>query len=163
MALPQIGTRVPDVRLPLLSGGTMDLAERLKGGEVVLAFFKVSCPVCQFAFPFLERIHRAQGEGGARIIGVSQNDEASTRRFVATYGISFPVGLDPEGRYPASNGFGLTHVPSTVLIGINGEVQLATAGFDKAHYEALARSVAGNERARSPFDGESGIPEVRPG
>ena len=28
-------------------------------GPVVVAFFKVTCPVCQLTFPFLERIHQA--------------------------------------------------------------------------------------------------------
>ena len=47
------------------------LAVRLKQGPVVLAFFKVSCPVCQFTFPFLERLSKTSG---LQVIGISQDD-----------------------------------------------------------------------------------------
>ena len=36
-------------------------------GPVVLAFCKVSCPICQLAFPFIQRIHQFYGDSNARI------------------------------------------------------------------------------------------------
>src|SRR6266705_4019217 len=51
------GSRAPDFRLPRLYGGVSALAELAAKGPVVLVFFKVTCPVCQMALPFLERIH----------------------------------------------------------------------------------------------------------
>ena len=72
--LLQSGSRAPDFRLPLLGGGETTLTEILARGPVLLAFFKISCPVCQLTFPFLDRVHAAALPGGLQIYGVSQND-----------------------------------------------------------------------------------------
>ncbi len=72
------GSRAPEFRLELLSGGAATLTDILTGGPVLLAFFKISCPVCQLTFPFLERIHAA---GAVRIFGISQDDAEETREF----------------------------------------------------------------------------------
>ena len=39
------GSRAPEFRLELLAGGAATLAEILTGGPVLLAFFKISCPI----------------------------------------------------------------------------------------------------------------------
>ena len=39
------GAAVPDLRLAVLGGGEVSLRDE---GAVLLAFFKISCPVCQF-------------------------------------------------------------------------------------------------------------------
>src|SRR5208337_2826206 len=49
------GTKAPDFSLPALDGGKFSLQDALQKGQVLAVFFKVSCPVCQYAFPFFER------------------------------------------------------------------------------------------------------------
>ena len=49
----------PDFTLPTLEGQKVSLKQLLQHGPVVLAFFKVSCPVCQYAFPLYERLSQA--------------------------------------------------------------------------------------------------------
>ena len=67
----------------------------------VLAFFKISCPTCQLAFPFLERIHSSGT--GLEFTGISQDDDAATEQFLKRYGITFPVRLDrASAGYPES-------------------------------------------------------------
>ena len=73
------------------------LRDELARGPLVLAFFKVSCPTCQYAFPFLERLDRAYGHKGVRIIGVSQNEPKHTADFAKEFGVTFPVLLDETG------------------------------------------------------------------
>ena len=98
--LLEAGTRAPDFRLEMLPGGEITLAEILAGGPALLAFFKISCPICQLTFPFLERIHAA---AALRIFGISQNDAAETREFNREFGVTFPTLLDSEERgFPAS-------------------------------------------------------------
>ena len=66
----------------------------------MLAFFKISCPVCQLTFPFLERI---QPPGHRGFIGISQNDAADTREFNQEFGVTFPILLDSEDEnFPAA-------------------------------------------------------------
>src|ERR1035437_1485733 len=95
------GSPSPDFHLAPLGGGNITLAEILAGGPALLAFFKISCPICQLTFPFLERIHAA---GTLRIYGVSQNDARDTRDFNEDFGITFPTLLDTgESGFPASD------------------------------------------------------------
>ncbi|HXJ42691.1 MAG TPA: redoxin domain-containing protein, partial [Bryobacteraceae bacterium] len=75
------GQRAPDFRLAGLDNGEHTLVELLKGGPVFLAFFKVSCPTCQYTLPFLERMYRGLGEGAPRMFTVSQDDPEATREF----------------------------------------------------------------------------------
>src|SRR5580700_1454155 len=97
------GTRAPDFRLPPLDGADVSLQELLTRAPVLLAFFKVTCPVCQMTFPFLERLHAA---GALPIYGISQNDPADTRDFNREFGVTFPTLLDTEDRgFPVSNDY----------------------------------------------------------
>ena len=53
MAALNAGVLAPDFTLPTVQGGQVSLRQALAKGPVVLVFFKVSCPVCQYALPFL--------------------------------------------------------------------------------------------------------------
>src|SRR5438309_11788178 len=118
------GSQAPDIKLPTQSGGEFTLSEVRKKGPVALAFFKVSCPVCQMAFPFYERLHQAYRGKNVQVIGVSQDSAADTAAFAKQYGITFPITLDDTKRYPASNAYGLTNVPTLFLISPHGEVEM---------------------------------------
>ncbi|HMH78693.1 MAG TPA: redoxin domain-containing protein, partial [Candidatus Acidoferrum sp.] len=50
------GNVAPGFSLKSIDGKEFALGSALQRGPVVLAFFKVSCPVCKFTFPFLERV-----------------------------------------------------------------------------------------------------------
>jgi peroxiredoxin len=78
--------------------------------------------------------------GAPRIIGVSQDDAAKTQVFAEKYAPSVTMLLD-EGRlgYPASNAFGITHVPTVFVTEVDGEISAAWTGFSKADMEALAQ------------------------
>src|SRR6185437_10982265 len=120
------GAKAPSFDLDDLAGGRRSLAEILQRGAALLAFYKISCPTCQFTFPFLERISR----GSLQVIAISQDDERCTSRFQSAYSLSMPMLLDPEDEdYPASNAFGISHVPSLFLIEQDGRVSLAASGF----------------------------------
>src|SRR5260370_24482209 len=56
-----IGNTAPVFSLKGLDGKDYSLPTLLKRGPVVAAFFKISCPVCQFTFPFLERLYKRYG------------------------------------------------------------------------------------------------------
>src|SRR5579872_5729324 len=96
------GKRAPDFELKTLDGNQFSLADSLAAGPVVLAFFKVSCPTCQYAFPFLERLYKAYGNKGITLVGVSQNDSKDTAAFAKQFGVTFPILLDDTNRYPVS-------------------------------------------------------------
>jgi peroxiredoxin len=132
------GATAPDFSLPALDGGNVSLSSAGGGKPVLLVFFKVSCPTCQFALPFLERLHRSQP--AAQVFTVSQNGPADTREFNEHYGLTMPSLLDPEeGGYKVSNAYGLTHVPSLFLVEPDGRISFASDGFSRPELEALGR------------------------
>jgi len=142
MAALASGTKAPEFELKSLDGKSFSLREELSHGPVVLAFFKVSCPTCQYALPFLDRLHRAYGQKGVKVIGVSQNDAKETAAFNKQFGVSFPVLLDDMNRYPVSNAYGLTNVPSIFWIAQDGEIEISSVGWVKADFDAINRKMA---------------------
>jgi peroxiredoxin len=137
-----MGTKAPEFELKTVDGKKFSLGDELVRGAVVLAFFKVSCPTCQYAFPFLERLHKAYGNKGVALVGVSQNDAKETAAFCKDFGITFPMLLDDTRTYPVSNAFGLTNVPSIFWIDQDGEIEVSSVGWVKADFEAINRKMA---------------------
>jgi peroxiredoxin len=142
MAALTAGTTAPDFALQTMDGKQFSLREALARGPVLAAFFKVSCPVCQYAFPFLQRIYKAYGGKNVAIIGISQNDKKETAAFAKEFGISFPIALDDTKTYPASNAYGLTNVPSIFWIAPDGEILIASVGWERKDVEAMNRKAA---------------------
>ena len=129
------GSRVPDVRLKLLSGGEATLWQITTPRPALLAFFKISCPVCQLTFPFLERLHAA---GTLAVYGISQNCALDTREFNQDFGITFPALLDDQDSgFPASNAFGISSVPTLFLVEPGGAISHVIEGWRKKEMEWL--------------------------
>src|SRR5881398_1498083 len=112
MSTVAAGKTAPSFNLASTDGNAYSLRDSLARGPVLAAFFKVSCPTCQYALPFLERIYKAHGNKNMTIVGVSQNEKKDTASFIKEYGVTFPVLLDDTHTFPASNAYVLTNVPS---------------------------------------------------
>ena len=135
------GSSAPDFTLPTIDGKQFSLKEALSKGPVIAAFFKVSCPVCQYAFPFLERIYRNSGNKGATIVGISQDKQRDTNAFMKEFGITFPVLLEDPTSYQTSNAYGLTNVPSVFWIAPDGEVEISSVGWSRPDIEEIYRKI----------------------
>ncbi len=136
-----VGAPAPEINLLSTKGTKFSLQEALKRGPVLAAFFKISCPVCQFTLPYLERIYKAYPGSAVTIVGVSQDEQNYTEEFAREYGITFPLLLDPVDHYPASNAYDLTNVPSIFFVSA-GEVKLSIVGWDKRDMQRLSAEVA---------------------
>jgi peroxiredoxin len=144
------GDLAPDFFLSDLEGDTHTLTSCLGSPKIVLAFFKISCPTCQLTFPFLQRA-AAQG---LRVFGISQDGLEGTELFRLRFGLGFPLLLDPEeDNYPASNAYGIHHVPALFVVGAGSEILERIEGFDR---DALARLGV-------PFFPDDKVPPHRPG
>jgi peroxiredoxin len=160
----EVGRKAPQFSLKALDGKQYSLDSLLEHGPVVAAFFKISCPVCQFTFPFLQRLsERFAGKNGS-IIGISQDDARNTKEFNREYGVTFPTLIDEDG-YPASNAYGLTNVPTIFLIDRDGTIKVNSTGFDKAALEQIARELSQRQKvAVLPlFRSDEVIPAYKPG
>jgi peroxiredoxin len=158
------GASAPNFELPAIDDQRHSLKEALRDGPVLAAFFKVSCPTCQFTFPFLERIYESLGSGKLKFWAVSQDDKRDTRDFCDEYSVKFTALTDERG-YPASNAYGITNVPSIFLIGQDGVVQATCIGFSRQDLEAInaLAAQAAAEPARPLFLPGEIIPETKHG
>jgi peroxiredoxin len=145
------GTKAPDFSLAATDGSKFSLQDALKHGPVLAAFFKVSCPTCQYTFPYLERIHRAYGGEKITIVGISQNDQRDTAAFLKEYGVTFRTLLDDPKGYVVSNAYGLTNVPSLFLIGQDGTIEISSVGWVKQEVEEISRRLAARQQITTPI------------
>src|SRR5215813_12521324 len=141
-----IGKTAPDFKLVTIDGKPFLLRDALSRGPVVLAFFKVSCPTCQYAFPFLDRLYKAYGQENVTLVGISQNDAKDTAAFIKQFGVTFPVLLDELGQYPVSNAYGLTNVPTVFWIAQDGEIEVSSVGWVKVDFEEINHRMAETEK-----------------
>jgi peroxiredoxin len=155
----QTGERAPDFDLEDAQGRKRSLRELVASGPLVVAFFKTTCPVCQLTFPFLERIHGGQKTPAMSIFGVSQDDADATREFTDEFGVTFPMLFDTaESGYPASDAYGISHVPSVFLVEPGGAISWTMEGFDKKALEDLGTRVG-----VATFTARDQVPAFKPG
>lgn len=121
--------------------------------KALLVFFETDCPTCQLALPYLNNL----GNSPAQIIGLSQDDEASTREFVRQLNISFRVELDRG--LEITRIFDPQSVPTFYLLDEKMQVQRTLVGFDKSGLNELA-SALGHAPIAPPDDG---APSWKPG
>jgi len=142
MAALSVGTKAPQFELPAMDESKFSLQDALVRGPVLAVFFKISCPVCQYALPFFERIFKAYGGKKLTIIGVSQNDKQETAEFIRKFGVTFSVLLDDTKSFPVSNAYGLTTVPTAFWIGEDGNIEDSNVSWVRKEFEEIATKAA---------------------
>jgi peroxiredoxin len=118
----------------------------------LVVFFETDCPTCRLAVPYLNKLAR-----GARVIGISQDDDAATKQFTEQLATAFPVQRDHG--LALSQAFDLKFVPSLFLIGPGGRVLRAHFGFDKSGLNQIADQL----RCAPVADEFDGAPQSKPG
>jgi len=160
----KVGGIAPPFSLVSTDGRNYSLAEGLKHGPLLSAFFKVTCPTCQYTFPFLERLYQQLSSAGVQIWGIGQDGIKDSQRFARDYGVTFPILVD-DRPYRISREYGLEYVPSIFLIAPDGSIRIESEGFIKRdlvtirHSLAEALSAAGGEL----FSPSESVPEYKPG
>lgn len=138
MAALSAGTLAPDFSLTTTDGKPFHLKDALARGPVVAFFFKISCPVCQYTAPFVERIYESAGDSKVTIVGISQDNARDTRIFLEDFGGTYPVLIDDaKTSYQVSSAYGLTNVPTLFWIGQDGEIEISSVGWSKADVEQI--------------------------
>lgn len=149
------GRTAPDFMLERLEGGRVSLREILAEGPAAVVFFKAGCPTCQLALPFLDRLRG----GSLPIYAVSQDNAARTREFLRLFPVRLPVLLDAAAEgYPASNAYGIEHVPSLFVIEAGRTISETCEAFDRRVYDGLARRAG-----KAMFAPGEPVPMYKPG
>ena len=99
-------------------------------GEVVLLnIWATWCAPCREEMPSIERLHRAFGPRGLKVLAVSidgKGDEQAIRSFVREFGLTFEILHDPEGDIQRI--YRTTGVPETFVIARDGVIRKKIIG-----------------------------------
>lgn len=164
MPMLMAGQPAPAFQLTTTHGEPLSLPVALGKGPLLLAFFKVSCPTCQYTFPFLERLHQQLTGKKAQVWGVAQDNAQHAAQFANTLGVTFPILID-DAPYKISRQYGLAHVPSIFLIAPDGRIELTSEGFCKTEMLAMQKSLLQTNSIvpAALFPPSERVPEYKPG
>ncbi len=164
MSTVTVGKSAPPFKLSSVEGEAYSLQSLLAQGPVLVSFFKVSCPTCQYTFPFLERLYRQLGPNGVQVVGISQDSARDSQKFAGQFGVTFPLLIDPEP-YAVSRRYGVEFVPTLLLIAPDSQVEVSGDGFSKSDLLAIQKSLARHLSVTPPalFQPGEKVPEYKPG
>ena len=95
-AMPNVGDRAPAFSLPDGDGNTVNLADQ-EGSVTILYFYpKDDTPGCTKEACSFRDVNSDIRDYGARVFGVSGDDEASHQSFTEKYGLNFPLLADVD-------------------------------------------------------------------
>lgn len=160
MATLPPGSALPELFLTDERGG----AAAAPAGPALYGFFKTTCPTCELAWPFLERIGRLAAGGPLAVVAVSQDDPGATAAFNERLGVSLPTFFDREP-WRGSQALGLQNVPTFFRVGPDGRLSESVIGFQKRNmqdFAAEAAALAGRPAADLFRTGET-VPASQPG
>jgi len=149
-----VGDKAPSLTLPAVDGGE-EVSDPWTEGTTLLAFFKVSCPVCKMVAPMLTKL----AEGGGRVVAVGEDPPEAIAQYSESHGQRVP-SLSQAAPYSVSEAYGLEAVPTVFLIGDDGEIQQAIAGWNRDTWNELAATMGLAEPLSTPDDG---LRPFRPG
>ncbi len=93
-ATARIGESAPDWKDPLVSGGSLTMAQ-LRGKPVFMDFFATWCPPCNDEAPEVNAAYKAYASQGLQVIGVDVEENAQkAKQFVEQHQLTYPAVVD---------------------------------------------------------------------
>ena len=127
-----VGKPAPAIKGTDLDGKTLSLAE-LKGDAVLIVFWASWCIPNSAEVAWLDEIYETYHNRGFRIIGINLDTLQSgdpkletvlpnVRHFLLDHNVRWPNLINGTGAQDYAKAFGVTEIPSNVLIGPDGTV-----------------------------------------
>jgi cytochrome c biogenesis protein CcmG, thiol:disulfide interchange protein DsbE len=139
-----IGESVPDFSVPAFPSGSLDL-KSYSGQVVVVNLWATWCPPCVEETPSLEQFAEKMRDHGVVVLGVSVDDDSQALRdFIQKYGISYPVGRDPDRSLSAR--FGTYQFPESYILdrrGLLAEKVVGAIDWDDSRIQKFVLDLAG--------------------
>jgi thiol-disulfide isomerase/thioredoxin len=124
--IAQPGAPAPEITLPVVGGGTSDLAAD-RGKVVLVNFWATWCEPCKAEMPGLQQLADELRDQPFRLYSVDlQEDEAAIQAFERQYGLKLYAVMDQDG--DATRAYGVRALPSTFLIDGHGMLRLQRLG-----------------------------------
>jgi cytochrome c biogenesis protein CcmG/thiol:disulfide interchange protein DsbE len=118
LPVAEVGKPAPDFILQDTSGKTWKLSD-LKGQVVFINFWATWCPPCREEMPSMQELYGAMPMERFKMLTILSNDDPElAKTFVAKFGYTFPVLIDPFSE--TGQAYGLTGVPETYIVDKQG-------------------------------------------
>ena len=120
------GPPVPDRAFETFDGEVTSLPD-LSGEPLVVNFWASWCPPCIAEMPEFEEVHQERRDE-VRFVGLNTQDSlAQARQLAVQTGVSYDLGLDPDGEL--FRDFEVVSMPSTYLVNEAGAIVHRHAGI----------------------------------
>lgn len=127
--------QAPDVRLPLMDGGTFDLAAA-RGRVVFFDFWASWCEPCKQSIPLIE--HYKALHPDALVYSVDAGEPVARAKRYAEAAKMRRVAFDPDLK--AADAFGISVFPTMIVIGRDGKEHAKWIGFNPQIQDEMARA-----------------------
>ena len=139
LSSPAFAQKAPTFDLP---GDSKNInLSKLKGKVVYLDFWASWCDPCRKSFPWMNKMYSKYQAQGLEIIGVSLDSKRKhTDEFLEKTPALFTIALDPDGK--VADDYKVQVMPTSYLIGRNGELLWEHKGFRSKHETDLEDAIA---------------------
>ncbi len=118
----EVGDDAPPLRVKSWIGGTPVTPEASKGKILVVDFWASWCQPCRQTAARLNRLHKKHADKGVLFVGITEEDEATAKKFMATVAMDYHVGLDDDGKTNDAYMKGVAGLPHTFVVDREGRV-----------------------------------------
>ncbi|MBM3141989.1 MAG: TlpA family protein disulfide reductase [Chloroflexi bacterium] len=108
----------PGFTLKTTNGESVSLSD-FRGKPVMLTFWKIDCPACEFQMPHTQALYNEWQNEEIAVLTINVGDRAAfVQEFVTSRRLTFPVLLDLQGK--VAQAYGIIGVPFTFFIDAEG-------------------------------------------
>lgn len=100
----------------------------LRGRVVVLDFWATWCGPCAMVRPLLDSLHQQYHGQGLTVLGISNEPRPIIQNHLLSHPVGYTVARD---RGPTSTSYGVSAIPTLVIIDRHGKVRRVYAGLSR--------------------------------
>jgi cytochrome c biogenesis protein CcmG, thiol:disulfide interchange protein DsbE len=121
----RIGQAAPDWKDPLVTGGSLSMAQ-LRGKPVFMDFFATWCPPCNDEAPEVNAAYQRYKPQGLQVVGIDVEENAQkAKQFVDQHQLSYPAVVDSG---TLSDLYSINGMPVGVFIDKTGLIRKIEVG-----------------------------------
>jgi thiol-disulfide isomerase/thioredoxin len=141
------GRMAPDFTIGRLNGEQFELDKEIGKKMIILNVFGTWCAPCRAELPALYRIY-ASSRDEVLLFGIALNEKKrAVRKFFDELNVAFPAALEVRKGEGVTDLYETPTVPTTIVIGVNGKVQLYKPGMlRKWDFRSLKKLIRKNRK-----------------